>query len=251
MGKKLYWKEILETVSAKIHFLQNHMDLLKKIALPVVVGIAVLTFWIFGGENADGSNDGIRITDGPAADISMNDSDLTEESGFGDETIFVDIGGEVEHPGVYQIAEGTRLFQVIEMAGGLKESAASDSINQAEPVSDGQKIIIGSLDETSPYYIGNEGTDIGSGDSSYAGQTGTGNAGNSAAVRMTQDGMLININLATLEELQLIPGVGPSTAQKIINYRSENGSFGKPEDLKKISGIGEKIYENLKDYIET
>ena len=62
---------------------------------------------------------------------------------------------------------------------------------------------------------------------------------------------MININLATLEDLQLIHGVGPSTAQNILVYRKEPGAFQKPEDLKNISGIGEKTYENLKDYIET
>ena len=144
-------------------------------------------------------------------------------------------------PGVYMVEEDTRLFQVVELAGGLKETADTDSINQAERVSDGQKIIIGSRDETSPYFTGRARTFAYSGSET---ETST------SAVRETEYGTLVNINLANLEELQMLPGVGPSTARKILVYREEHGSFLSAEDLKNISGIGDKTYENLKDYIE-
>lgn len=219
-------------------FLREHLPLIKKAALPVVVLGAVILFWIFGGEeeltleqnDAQGELSGVE---------SVEQQETEPESDGGE--IYVDIGGEVMDPGVYMVEEDTRLFQVVELAGGLKETADTDSINQAERVSDGQKIIIGSRDETSPYYTGRARTFAYSGSET---ETST------SAVRETEYGTLVNINLANLEELQMLPGVGPSTARKILVYREEHGSFLSAADLKNISGIGDKTYENLKDYIE-
>ena len=258
MGK---WKEIniLEELS-QIHnlnglqqFLKLHADLVKKLALPVVVIFALAFFWTTGG-----SKDDIEISsqnpDDPVISESQTVSGSDSVSGEADtmneviSQIYVDLGGEVNHPGVYQVASGTRLFQVIEKAGGLKESADTDSINQAEEVMDGQKIIIGSKDETSPYYTGSAGVQ----QSETAPQSGnsTGNVSSGSAVRETENGSVVNINLAGLTELQLLPGVGPSTAQKILDYREQNGKFQRIEDIKNISGIGDKTFENLKDFIE-
>lgn len=234
MGKKYDWQDSILLIKGKLRFLKDYEDILKKAALPAVVAVAVLCFWIFGGDSPDKQEVSINVN-GPASEA--------EEVRDEDALIYVDIGGEVQNPGVYQIPEGTRLFQVIEEAGGLKETAAADSINQAEPVIDGQKIIVGSLDAASPYYIGSSVISSTSGQDRNISES-------KGAVRITADGVLVNINLATLEDLQVIPGVGPSTAQKILDYRNANGPFQKPEDLKKISGIGEKTYENLKDFIE-
>lgn len=230
MGKKL-----------DLTVLKEHEEILKRIALPVIVAVALIFFWIFGGGDGDvvleTDENGDLSQTSESQDFGSQDTSAMVETP--ESVIYVDIGGEVCYPGVYEVAQGTRLFQVIEMAGGLKESAATDAINQAEQVSDGQKILIGSTEESSPYYIGTD--------------TGNQNSGNSetgGSVSMTEDGVRVNINKATSEELQLIPGIGPSTAQKIIDYRTENGAFGKIEDLKNISGIGEKTFENMKDYIE-
>ena len=254
MGK---WKEIkiLEELS-QIHnteglrqFLKVRADLLKKLALPIVVIFAMLFFWISGGtkdeieissQNPDdpGTSD-VQTVSG--SDTVSDDADTRNET---TSQIYVDLGGEVNHPGVYEVSSGTRLFQVIEKAGGLKDSADTDSINQAEAVTDGQKIIIGSKDETSPYYTG----------SGYFQTTqydaGTEGGSSGKAVRETENGSVVNINLASMSELQLLPGVGPSTAQKIVDYRQQNGKFQRIEDIKNISGIGEKTFENLKDFIE-
>lgn len=233
MGKKM-----------DLSVLKEHEEILKRIALPVIVAVALIFFWIFGGGDGDvvleTDENGDLPQTSESQDFESQDSSVMGEAP--EPVIYVDIGGEVCYPGVYEVAQGTRLFQVIEMAGGLKESAATDAINQAEQVSDGQKILIGSTDESSPYYIG---TDTGNQNSGNSGNSETG-----GSVNMTEDGVKVNINKATSEELQLIPGIGPSTAQKIIDYRQENGNFGKIEDLKNISGIGEKTFENMRDYIE-
>lgn len=138
--------------------------------------------------------------------------------------IYVDIGGQVKNPGVYTVKEGTRVFEVIEKAGGLTEDAFIEQINQAEAVTDGQKIVIPSSEDTQQ---------------SLMPQTASGKDSSG----------LVNINSADSQTLQEIPGVGPATAEKIIAYRTENGRFSSIEDLKNVSGIGDKTFEKMKDKI--
>jgi len=222
-------------------FIRDHGDMVKKALLPASVAFALIFFWVSGGEPE------LAAEEGPGSEMEVSESSFQnpegEDGGDGSDyasegDIYVDIGGEVVNPGVYQVPAGTRLFQVVEQAGGLKDSADTDSINQAERVMDGQKIIIGSREESSPYYTGSR---------SFGGSAG---GERSMAVRETEDGYVVNLNLAELDELQLLPGVGPSTARKILDYREENGPFSKIEDIKNISGIGEKTFENLKEFIE-
>lgn len=255
----------VKDMQGMLRFLKENMDIIKKAALPAVVILALVVFWVFGGEEdliiQEGQTGEHGITAESGAEGEAGGTEASEASETDGVTwqggnsggtvnggdIYVDLGGEVVNPGVYKIPSGTRLFQVIEKAGGLKETADTDSINQAEPVTDGQKIIIGSKDETSAYYTGvaNTGT---SADGSSLNPSSSGDGNN--AVRQTEEGPVVNINRATLKQLQLIPGVGPSTAQKILDYREANGDFQQISDIKKISGIGDKTYENLKDYIE-
>lgn len=133
-------------------------------------------------------------------------------------TVFVDICGEVNKPGVYEVQAGSRIFEVIEKAGGLTKKACIDSINRAEKVTDGQKLIIPSKNK-------------------------------SIQVSSSSQSDLININTASSEELQKLNGVGPATAEKIISYRESVGNFNNIQDLTKVSGIGEKTFEKLKDKI--
>lgn len=196
-----------------------HKETIKKAALPVVVVAALLFFWM--GENDEKVQ--IKENDRPVSEIVEQQS--VEETAVDDvkSEIYVDISGCVYNPGVYKIKDGTRLFQVVEKAGGLTPEADTDSINQAEEVYDGQKILISSK--------GNSGENQ-----------------MSPAVQESQNGK-ININTADSLKLQEIPGVGPTTAQKIIDYRQNYGKFKSKEDIVNVSGIGEKTYENIKDYI--
>lgn len=144
-------------------------------------------------------------------------------------TFVVDLDGCVKNPGVYEIPEGTRLYEVIEMAGGLTKDANTTQINQAEVLCDGQKILIPEVyDEVQSM----EGA-------------GSSEGRNNGSVSSGK----ININTADAEALQEIPGVGPATAEKIIAYRESNGRFQTIEDIKNVSGIGEKTFEKMKDKI--
>lgn len=135
---------------------------------------------------------------------------------------YVDISGEVKQPGVYEIDNNTRLYELVEKAGGVTDNANLDLINQAEIVVDGSKIIIPSILSD----VNNEVHD---------------------ASQNSSNG-LININNADLEELKKLDGVGDSIAQRIIDYRATT-RFNSIEDIKNIRGIGDVTYQKIKSQI--
>jgi len=139
----------------------------------------------------------------------------------------VDIKGAVQKPGVYEFKQGDRVTDVIGMAGGLSEAADSTQVNMAQLVEDEMVVYIP--------IVGEEAQSV---QAAADGMNGGG-----------KEGALIDINKATLEELQELPGIGPSKAAAIIAKRDELGSFKTIEDLKLVSGIGDKTYEKLKDLI--
>lgn len=220
----------------KIFFLQRK-DLLKKAALPVLLAVALLIFFVSGGD------DSVTLTDesgSEAAESGMvsgdgEDTDGLTESGLSISggNIYVDIGGEVKSPGVYEVKEGTRLFQLIEKAGGLTDEADIDVINRAEAVYDGQKILIASYEETE----------------TAAKTAKSDTAKNTYDLQNSAADERVNINTADSVTLQTIPGIGPSKADRIIEYRNSEGRFNKIEDIKNISGIGDKTFESIKKYI--
>ena len=141
----------------------------------------------------------------------------------------VHVIGAVPRPGLYEFAEGARVQDAIDAAGGLLASANVDSLNLAELLEDSQQLNI-------PYQEGAAPTEV---------------SDTVVLPSSTQestpdpDVVLVNINTATLEELDTLPGVGPTTAQKIIDYRT-NTPFSTIEDIMKVSGIGPSIFENMK-----
>lgn len=132
------------------------------------------------------------------------------------------------------MSSDSRIFEVIEKAGGLTGKADTGAINQAELVKDGQKIVISRKGDNRNV----SGSNIADTPSRSTGASHNGTAQGK-----------ININSADVNELQKIHGVGPATAEKIIKFRSSNGNFRVIEDLKKVNGIGNKTFEKIKDYI--
>lgn len=166
--------------------------------------------------------------------LDMNE--IYEEEKIIEETeitmIKIHIIGEVAKPGIIEIKEGERIADAIEKAGGLTEEADVSRVNLAYVLQDGQKVYIPSIYDEDIKYI--EET-----------------AGNNVIIEdeIGTRNIKININTATQTELETLPGVGPSTALKIINYREENGKFASAEEIMKVSGIGEVKYEAIKDYV--
>ena len=152
----------------------------------------------------------------------------TEEKASSSDTVFVDVSGCIKTPGVYELPYGSRIFEAIEEAGGFTKHADRALINQAETITDGMKINVP------------DKRDIEENGSGAAHVSGNGASDN---------GELININTAGSEELQQISGIGPVTAEKIIQYREENGVFDSVEDITNVSGIGEKTLEKMKPQI--
>ena len=231
-------KRMLRVENAK-YFLQQHRDQIKTVALPCLVLAAVLFFWFYG--NAQDSEQ-VQMEDAQTA--AENQPTETQQAELaGSETkgaenipeqgdIYVDICGEVAKPDVYRVKNGSRLFEVIAQAGGLTAQADINVINRAETVRDGQKIRILSYEET------NQG----------AQQQGDASASQYRSQAQAND-RKININLADAATLQMIPGIGPSKAERILEYRETTGPFQNIEDIKNVSGIGNKTFENIREYL--
>ncbi len=149
-------------------------------------------------------------------------------------TVWVDVSGAVKSPGVYELPGDSRVFQAIEAAGGFTEEADAQWLNQAETVADGEKIRVYTREETQA--LEEQGD--------FSGQENQENPETGAEGQRK-----ININQASLEELQEIPGIGEVRARAILDYREEAGGFGSIEDIQQVSGIKEKTFEKIEAYI--
>ena len=162
----------------------------------------------------------------------------TNENNTNDDIVIIHITGSVKNPGIVKLKEGSRIEDAIEAAGGLTEIADITKVNLAYVVEDGTKIKIPSASEED---IGDEDIiDSKSGDNIII-EENTISSNNSTQT--------ININKATEKEFETLPGIGPSLASKIIEYRNQNGKFGSIEDIKNVNGIGDNKYEKIKDLI--
>lgn len=146
--------------------------------------------------------------------------------------IMVDVKGQIKQPGVYLSTPGERVIDVISRAGGLTDQADQSQVNFAEHLQDEMVIYIPAQGE-----VGLTAPGVGGGSLSTSGAQGTNQS-------------RININKADETELENLPGIGPAKATAIIEYRNASGPFKAIEDLKNISGIGDKTFEKLKELID-
>lgn len=181
---------------------------------------------------ADGS---AADNDGTDADSAANNDDAdTDPAENGSPVsmplIYVQVSGAVNKPGVYALAEGSRIFQAVELAGGVTEEADLRTLNQAKLLTDGEMIWVMTAAEAAE----------------KANQPGEAqDAGESAG----DDGK-VNLNTATKEELMELPGIGAAKADSILAWREDNGSFAQIEDLMKIEGIKEGVFSKIADYVK-
>lgn len=168
--------------------------------------------------------------------LEINENENTEntiiDEKIEEKDIIIHIAGAVKKQGIVKIKEGSRISDVIESAGGITEEADLSKINLAYTLQDGQKVYVPSVDDK-------ENAD-----------TVTKEAGQKVIEEdSTNKTKKININTASQTELETLKGIGPSTALKIINYRSENGNFKRIDDIKNVPGIGDSKFENIKNDI--
>ncbi|HCT92114.1 MAG TPA: hypothetical protein DF613_12175 [Lachnospiraceae bacterium] len=168
-----------------------------------------------------------------APSSSGADSGLTEtDETAAPEELYVYVCGEVAHPGVYRLPGGARVYEALDMAGGLTEAAEDTALNQARLLEDGEEIRIPAQ-----------------GEAGEPGETGGVSENTEGVVREPGESGRVNINTADAAQLATLTGIGPSRAEAIIAWREANGGFTAPEDLKKVDGIADKTFDKLKDEI--
>jgi competence protein ComEA len=158
----------------------------------------------------------------PAPSLYAEPSSLAEADDFATTDIFVHVTGAVAKPGVYAAEVGSRVFDIVAMAGGFTKKADQASVNLARLVSDGEQLLV--FERAS--------------EAKSASTSSNTSAGSMA-------GTLVSLNRATLSELEELPGVGPTLAQRIIDWRSANGGFKSLEDLLEVGGIGDKLFAGI------
>lgn len=202
---------------------------------------------VAGGDQS-GSYSGSREFETPSTPLPVREDDAVTQSGV----IYVHVCGAVAQPGVYELETGSRVYEAVEQAGGFAENAEQNYVNQAQALEDGVKLVIPTREEAAA--AGEQGAvlaagtaqdDVGKEIGIVAGRNpdAQGGDGDSAS-----DGR-ININTASETQLCEIPGVGATRAAAIAAYRESHGAFEKPEDIMKVNGIKEGMYEKIKDSI--
>ncbi|MBD0407981.1 helix-hairpin-helix domain-containing protein [Bacillus sp. 1021] len=188
---------------------------LKILGVCLAAGAIFICIWLFRPEKEEP----VKQQSVLGQTASASGTDKTDTA---DDKIMIDMKGAVRNPGVYEMKAGDRVTQAIEKAGGLKEKADELNVNLAEQLQDGTVVYIPSKgeEENRPKTAAGEKEDA-----------------------------PVNINTATLDELQAISGVGQKKAEAIIAYREENGRFQTADDLMKVSGFGEKSFERIKTSI--
>lgn len=209
--------------------------------------IAVVSAFLLAG---CGRKDAYVIS-GETLDESLADASSVDETVLDSgpsATIYVDVDGAVLQPGVYSLPDNARVFDAVDAAGGLLPEACSEILNQAEHVSDGQKLYIITKEE---WEVQKEpggsqewtGTQEGTGKQGQNGTQGT-------QKQAEQDDELVDLNRATESELCTLPGIGQTRAQAIIAYREASGGFRSIDEIQNVSGIKSGTYEKIKNKIK-
>ncbi|WP_374721712.1 helix-hairpin-helix domain-containing protein [Peribacillus tepidiphilus] len=194
----------------------------KRIIMIVFVALAAVAYSFFQSAQKKEQEGEIFNLENLETTSESSNEDQTEPI---NSTIKVDVKGAVQSPGVYIGKQEDRVIDMIKIAGGFTENANQNAVNLAEKIQDQMVIYVPKM--------GEEGEGIVSNNDSNANASGG----------------KVNLNSADENELQTLPGIGPSKAASIVEYRNQNGRFKNIDELKNITGIGEKTFEKLKDSI--
>ncbi len=207
------------------------VSLKRKILLAAAFAAAV---FVCGGCKKAGQDEIFLETVAESCDETGSDEQLveldvdileTETEGF----IYVHVCGQVKQPGVYSLKKGSRLYEAIDMAGGITENGVSDALNLAAVLEDGMRIMVPDEEQAGQWM-----------------ENGNVTAGMSETPEKSGK---VNLNRASVEELMILSGIGQSRAEAIVRYREEIGSFQTIEDVMKVSGIKENAFNKIKDNI--
>lgn len=206
----------------------------QKVILGIIITIIIgfICYYVYAKEENDESID-------LETNIETQEESPKEEI---EDSILVHISGAVHQEGIVELKTNSRISDAIEKAGGIKEEASLEDINLAYKLEDGMKIHIPTKQEKE-----NTKTE----EIKESVTTSSGLVSKEETNNKTEDtkNAKVNINTATQTLLETLPGIGPSTAMKILEYRKEKGRFKSIEDIKEVSGIGEAKFEKMKDFI--
>jgi len=182
-------------------------------AAAVLVGVAIIVAVLSGAASSS------KAADVVAVDIDSTSATPDAFESVSDPPILVHVLGAVSVPGLYELPQGARVIDAVAAAGGLAEGADPAAINLARPVGDGEQIAVPKIGEAPPVFS------------------------------QETTGGVISLNSATLEQLDTLPRLGPALAQRIIDWREQGNRFESVDDLREISGFGEKTVDGLRDLV--
>ena len=168
--------------------------------------------------DTDAKTNETAVADQPAGQAGDGSAQRASDG----QRLAVYVCGAVMHPGVYELAEGSRIYEAVALAGGMTDDASPTAVNQARVLTDGEMIEILTADEEQEQRIIQEADSDGK----------------------------VNLNTADAEELKTLPGIGDAKANSILAYREQHGAFAAIEDIKNIEGIKDGIFARLEDYIK-
>lgn len=223
-----------------------NFDKKQKIILGVLVAIVAgfICYYVYAKEGDENLSEENNLT---------VQEETQEKDEYSDDVILVHVSGAINQEGVVELKVDSRISDAIDKAGGVREDAYTEDINLAYKLEDGMKIHIPTKQEKQNSNSLEKETKDATQD--YV-TTSSGGSVNEGELEETKKDMpqgtknsKVNINTATQAQLETLPGIGPSTATKILAYRKEKGKFTKIEDIKEVSGIGNAKFEKIKDSI--
>ena len=193
-------------------------------ARALVYALAALAFLVVAGQFVLRKSDGQAARAGAAA--AGSEAGALHASHTPVRRLYVHVAGAVRRPGLYRLRDGSRVQDAVDRAGGVKPKADLSLVNLAAPVVDGQQVLVPTRGQA---------------------QAAVGMSGVASGTGLV---LKVHLNSATLEQLDALPGIGPVTGQKILDYRTEHGAFKSVGELDSVSGIGPATMEELKPFVD-
>lgn len=218
-----------------LNFIKKYKPLILSGIVILIILLGGILVYVFKDRKEENSNNENIVNMAEEQELVKSEPEIAEE-----ENITVDVKGEVVNPGVYQLPAGSRVIDAIEISGGVTKKADTSMLNLSKVLSDENVIIVANKYSTETIkYIEKEcNCDVCVNNDNVISNNNE-----------SSTNKKISINKASKETLMSLNGIGESKALDIINYRNENGLFKSIEDLKQVSGIGDKLFEKIKDQI--
>ena len=227
------------------------MYYLKRYYKQIIIVVIVMVFFVIGYFYYNNGDEVVTLNETKLVEEKKEFVEDLENKEY--KTLFIDVKGAVKEPGVYEMDEGKRIIDAINLAGGLAENADTINLNLSKKLTDEMYIIVYSREEIYNYKKNadkvEEEIKCASVECICPDIKNDACVNNENHINEEITNKKISINNATKEEFLNLPGIGESKAEAIISYRNENGAFQSIEDIKNVSGIGDAVFEKIKDKI--